>query len=89
MFTITKNTTRAELDDLKKEMKEKGYELSFDEVKFNDSGKLISISGTMESKDATNKFSAADFSKIVVSVVNESGHTFFRIDDQRAAKRVI
>ena len=89
LFSITKNTTRTELDDLKKEMKEKGYELSFDEINYNDNGKLISISGTMESKDATNKFSATGFSKIVVSVVNEGGHTFFRIDDQRAAKRVI
>jgi len=89
LFTITKNTTQQQLNELKNQMKEKGFTLDFTETKYGNDGKLISIAGTVESKDATGKFAATTFSKIMVYVIRDGDHTYFRIDEQRAVKRVI
>jgi len=89
LFTITKNTTRQQLDELKYQMKEKGFNLNFTEIKYDNDGKLVSITGTVESKDATGKFVATAFSKLIVYVINDGDHTYFIIDEQRAVKRVI
>ena len=87
LFTITKNTTQQQLDELKKQMKEKGFDLNFKETKYNSQGKLISIAGTIQSKDATGRFSSSTFNKVIVSVLIDGNHTYFRIDDVQ--KRVI
>jgi len=89
LFTITKNTTQQQLNDLKDQMKEKGFNLNFTQTKYGSDGKLISIAGTVESKDATGKFAATTFSKIIVYVINDGDHTYFKIDEQQAVKRVI
>jgi beta-lactamase regulating signal transducer with metallopeptidase domain len=89
LFTMTKNSTRQQLEDLKNQMKEKGFSLNFIETKYGNDGKLISITGTIESRDATGKFAATTFSKIIVYVIHHADHTYFRIDEQQAVKRVI
>jgi len=89
LFIITKNTTRPQLDELKDQMKAKGFNLNFTEIKYDNDGKLVLIAGSVESKDATGKFVATAFSKLVVYVINDSDHSYFRIDEQRAARRVI
>jgi bla regulator protein blaR1 len=89
LFSITKNTTRLQLDELKDQMKAKGVKLNFTEIKYNNDGKLVSITGTLESKDATGKFVATAFSKLIVYLINDGDHSYFRIDEQRAARRVI
>jgi beta-lactamase regulating signal transducer with metallopeptidase domain len=89
LFTITKNTTKQQLDDLKNQMKEKGFNLNFTEIKYDNAGKLVSIIGTVESKDASGKFVATAFSKLIVFVINDGDHIYFRIDEQQPVKRVI
>jgi beta-lactamase regulating signal transducer with metallopeptidase domain len=89
LFTITKNTTRQQLDELKNQMKQKGFNLNFTESKYDNDGKLTSITGTVESKDAKGKFVATAFSKLIVYVINDGDHSYFRIDEQRAVRRVI
>ena len=86
LFTITRNTTQQQLDELKKQMKEKGYDLDFKDVKFND-GKLVSISGTIQSVDASGVFVAVSFSKLVVSVIKDGSRIHFRVDEMK--KQVI
>jgi hypothetical protein len=87
LFTITKNTTRQQLEELTRQMKEKGFDLNFKDIKYNDDGKLVSISGTIKSKDVTGSFAAAAFDKVVVSVITDGNHTYFRVDEK--VKRVI
>jgi len=88
LFTITKSTTRQQLEELIKQMKEKGFDLNFKDVKYTD-GKLVSISGTIQSMDASGVFVAVSFSKLVVSVIKDGSRIYFRVDEQHAVKRVI
>ena len=76
--TITRKTTADQLEEFKKQMKEKGIELTFDNVKF-DSGKLISISGSMKSKDAHSIFSGSDFIKLKLGITKDGNRTYFKV----------
>lgn len=87
LFVLTKNTTRQQLEELTKQMKEKGFDLSFKDIKYNDDGKLASISGTIKSKDVTGSFAVAAFNKVVVSVITDGDHTYLRVEE--VVKRVI
>lgn len=49
---ITKNTSLDELENIKKQMKEKGFEFDYSNVVYNDIGEIISIS--ISYKDANN-----------------------------------
>jgi BlaR1 peptidase M56 len=81
LFAITRNTTQQQLEDLRKQMKEKGFELGFNDIKYNAQGKLVSIAGTIESKDATARFASSTLNKLIVSVINDGNHIYFRIDE--------
>ncbi|HEY6504600.1 MAG TPA: hypothetical protein VIZ28_11545, partial [Chitinophagaceae bacterium] len=78
LVVITKKTTRQQLDEFIKQMKEKGIELKFDNVDYND-GILVSISGTMKSKDGNSNFSASDFKKLTLAVIRSGDRTYFKV----------
>ena len=80
LLTITKTTTKEELQSFQKTLKEKGFELTFDEMEFKD-GKLVKISGTLKSKDNSANFVGFDFNKIIISQVKKGEKTYFRIDE--------
>ncbi len=59
-------------------MKEKGIELKFDNIEY-DNGNLISISGTMKSKDGHSSFSATDFNKLMLAMIRDDDRTYFKV----------
>jgi hypothetical protein len=79
LLAITSKTTPDQLEAFKKQMKEKGIELKFDNVNYND-GRLVSISGTMKSKDGHSNFSASDFNKLVLAMIKNGNHTYFKVN---------
>jgi len=87
LFTITKNTTREQLEEFKKEMKSKGIELNYDEIDY-DGGKLVRISGTMKSGGSTSSFVGVDFEKLILAMVKKGDRTYFKVSS-RDDKRVI
>jgi len=90
LVTITKNTTAAQLEDLKRQMKEKGYELTFDKTTYNEKGTLTHISGTIKSQHEQNgNFSATDFEKLIVAEVKENYRILLRIEIVDKKKTVI
>jgi beta-lactamase regulating signal transducer with metallopeptidase domain len=86
VITITKNTTRQELETFKKQMKEKGVELNFGDIEYNSKGILIHITGTMKAKNGDSEFSATDFYKLVLSAED---HSFKVIVKDNKNKEVI
>jgi hypothetical protein len=78
IVTITKSTSPAELDDLVRKMKEKGYELKFTNKNYND-GLLTSISGTLKYKDSSSTFSVTDFNKLHLAAIVEDGKVYFNV----------
>ncbi len=88
VITITNRTTRQELENFKVQMKEKGVELDFDEIEYNDKGILISINGTMTSGDSRSKFSATDFYKLVLAMIRKGNQVYFKVST-RDSKTVI
>ena len=78
LITITKNTTREQLEDFKKQMKEKDIELTYDNIEYSN-GELVSISGTMKSKDGHANFVATDFNKLVLATIKKGERTYFKV----------
>ena len=79
LIIINKNTTRQQLEEYRKQMKEKDIELNFDEIGYDDKGSLTRLTGTMESKDGNRSFSATGFNKLILSVVKDGSHSYFRV----------
>jgi hypothetical protein len=78
LLLITPKTTQQELDALVAAMKDKGIVLTWDLVDFKN-GKLFNISGHLEADDGQSKFSASDFTRVIVSRVPASDKNHFRI----------
>ncbi|MGB4845643.1 MAG: M56 family metallopeptidase [Ferruginibacter sp.] len=78
LVTITKNTTRSQLDDFVKQMKAKGIDLYFENVNYND-GILTEITGYMKSKDGRSNFVATDFSKLILAMIKKGERTYFKV----------
>ena len=90
LVTITRNTTATQLEDLKKQMREKGYEIKFDKTTYNDKGILTHISGTIKSEHGQDgNFSATDFEKLILAEVRENYRTYLRIEIVDKKKQVI
>jgi len=90
LVTITRNTTAAQLEDFKKQMKEQGYELNFDKSTYNNNGILIHISGTIKSKNGqSGNFSATDFDRVILARVQEDNRFYWRIEIVDKKKVVI
>ena len=79
IITITKYTTRQQLEELKSQMKAKSVELSFDQIEYNSKGILISITGTMKSGESKSNFVATDFQKLVLAMVKSNGRTYLKV----------
>jgi hypothetical protein len=90
LMTITKNTTAGQLEDFKKQLKEKGYEVNFDQSTYNTGRVLTHISGKIKSQDGqVGNFSATDFERVILALVKENYHTYFRIEIVDKKKVVI
>jgi hypothetical protein len=90
LVTITRNTTAAQLEDFKKQMKEQGYELNFDRPTYNNNGILTHISGTIKSKNGqSGDFSATDFDRVILARVQEDSRFYWRIEIVDRKKVVI
>ena len=87
LLTITKTTTREELESFRKALKEKGFDLNYDETEFKD-GQLVKISGTVTSKDGQANFVGVDFNKIIISQVKKGEKRYFRIDEVTKKKGI-
>jgi hypothetical protein len=59
-------------------MKDKGVELKFDNLNFND-GKLVSISGSMKKGSSISNFTAHDFKKLTLAMVEIDGKIHFKV----------
>ncbi len=80
LLTISKKTTQSELDAYKSQLKEKGIELTYDEIKY-DKGILVKISGTLRSKDNNASFVGIDFNNLVIFLYKRGERSYFRIDE--------
>ena len=89
LVTITKSTTRQELEGFKKQMKEKGIELEFQDVEYTDKGILTHITGTMKSKTGQSNFSATDFKKLILATIKHGDRTYFKVSVMDNKKVVI
>ncbi len=82
LVTITKNTTRPQLEDFIKQMKAKDIELTYDNIDYNSKGQLIALSGTMKSKDGHSNFVASDFEKLILAMIRKGEKTWFKVSVQ-------
>jgi BlaR1 peptidase M56 len=89
LLTITKNTTAQQLEEFKKQMKEKGIELNFDKTTYNSKGILTYIKGTMKSADGHSNFVASDFNKLILATVKKGSRTYFKVTIEDKPKVVI
>jgi len=80
LITISKKTTQDELDAFKKKLKEKGIDLSYDEIEY-EKGILVKISGSIKFKDNKANFVGVDFNKITISWFKKGEKSYFRIDE--------
>ena len=78
LVTISRKTTPDQLEAFKTKMKERGIDLKYDHTDYKD-GILVNISGTIKMKDKTGRFSATDFSKLVLSTVTKGERVMFKI----------
>jgi beta-lactamase regulating signal transducer with metallopeptidase domain len=79
VITITKNTTRQELDEFVKQMKAKGVEMSYDEIEYDSKGILVNISGNLKSKTNHSNFVGQGFSKLILALMKKSEKTWFKV----------
>jgi len=79
VITITKNTTRQQLDEFVKQMKAKGVEMSYDEIEYNSKGMLVNISGNLKSKTGQSNFVGQEFSKLILTLMKKGEKTWFKV----------
>ncbi|MDP4264220.1 MAG: M56 family metallopeptidase [Bacteroidota bacterium] len=78
MITITKKTTPDQLEEYKKQMKEKGIELKFDDTRY-EKGILTHISGTVKFKKGSGSFSGSDFNKLILAVFKDGENIYLKV----------
>lgn len=79
VITITKNTTRQQLDEFVKQMKAKGVEMSYDEIEYDSNGILVNISGNLKSKTGHSNFVGQGFSRLVLALMKKGEKTWFKV----------
>jgi hypothetical protein len=79
LVKITRTTTLKELEEFKKQMSEKGIDLTIDETKYNDKGILTMIAGHMKSKDGHSEFNASDFKTVTLATIKNGDRTYFKV----------
>ena len=74
-----KNTAKPEdLESFKSQLKDKGYELKFDNKDYND-GILKNLSGTIKYKGSSSTFSFTDFDQATIMVYRDGDKVNFKI----------
>jgi hypothetical protein len=89
LVTITKNTTSQQLEDLKKQMKQRGYEVRIDKTTYSGKGILTHISGTISSHDGHSDFSASGFEQLILATIKSDDGTHFKIIVKEKPKVII
>jgi len=79
LVTITRNTSRSQLDLYIRQMKEKGIDLSYDEIEYDDNGHLVKLTGTMRSKEGRSNFVAVDFNTLTLAMVKKGEKNYFKV----------
>jgi beta-lactamase regulating signal transducer with metallopeptidase domain len=79
IITITKNTSRQELDEFVKQMKAKAVEMSYDVIEYDSNGNLVNISGNLKSKTGHSNFVGHSFSKLVLALMKKGEKTWFKV----------
>jgi hypothetical protein len=79
IITISNTTSREQLHLLEKQMKEKGIELKFENVDYND-GVITSISGYMRKKGSTSNFTLTDFRQFTLAAIEKDGKVWLKVN---------
>lgn len=79
LVRITPNTKKEELDKFISQLKQKGIDLSFNEIEYDSKGKLILISGRMKSNDGVSNFVANDFEVLILAMIKKKDKTLFTV----------
>ena len=75
LLSITKNTTKSELEALKTELKSKGFSFNYSNLEYNDSKEIIGISITYKDKNGNSgNYSVNSDSPINTIVIKASGN---------------
>lgn len=80
LVTISKYSSREQLEEFKKQMRNRDINLNFDIIDYNDKGMLVSIGGTLSGKQGSNTFVAKDFEKMILSIVYGEERTYFKVN---------
>ena len=88
LVTITRNTSRQQLEEFILRMKEKDIDLSYDEIEYNEKGMLVKLTGTMQSQDSRSNFVAVDFNTLFLAMIKKGEKTYFKVST-KANKKVI
>lgn len=80
LVTITRNTTRRQLDAFILQMKEKDIDLSYDEIEYNEDGRLVKLTGTLQSKKGRSNFVAVDFNTLTLAMIRKGEKTYFKVN---------
>lgn len=79
IVTITPETTKEELEKMKKLMKNKSVDLEFSEVKFSN-GKLVSVRGTMVSGSSKSRFQSDDFEVLSLAKIISGKNVILKVN---------
>lgn len=77
-ISITKNADMQELENLKKQVNQKGGELLFDEINYNKEDVITSIAGSLIFNNQNNRFEGSDFHMLLLKMATKSNKTFFK-----------
>lgn len=88
LVTITKYTTRQQLEEFQQLMKTKDVDLAFEKIEYNEKGVLVALSGTMKSGDSRSNFVVNKFEKLVLSMIRKDGRTWFKVHSSNTRELV-
>jgi hypothetical protein len=80
ILVLTPTQTAEQLDQIKKDLDEKGFTLRFDDVHHKD-GKLVAIKGIISHGNKKASFDAKNFRKVVISFKRGAGFRLNMLDD--------
>lgn len=81
-ITISKRSTKQQLNEYIRQMKQYGVELIFDDIEYNSKGILTKISGSLKSKNSSGNFSGQDFKQLTLVFLKKDDKTWFKINIQ-------
>jgi hypothetical protein len=79
IITITSKSTRQDLENFIKKMKEKGVELEYGKIEYDERGRLVHLEGVMRSGGSKSNFVVTDFTKLVLAMDKIEGKTWLKV----------